>query len=403
MGARFAQGVDDVLNMNVGDAARKGARVVRGAADAVKDATVAAMKNPVARVAGKVAQPLVLMDQANETFKTPTDEMYRRYGFDENDSSFMHDVGVRGLDFLQGVGNTVTFGVADRLGNLMAGNGFVRSPRYRDSVTETVVDPTNGAMPPPPKENADKSGDAAAQPSLRDMMLARLQNIDRVAATNGGLGMRYWNNARNEAVNSLTELDKADTMAGATMANLRATAGNKVREDADKRISERFQIPVYDNDGKIKGYEKDPNAANALRDFAAQIYGMDYYSLPQAQQDVVMQAYDVNSRGTRRLNERLASEGGGSARVSMLPRVGANSLRNDGEISFGDIGDPNISLNDWLTSFGPNQMEKMVLRDPVTGQRVAARHVLRNESGTIDDDLIAQINSAAAAQVKKQK
>ena len=256
------------------------------------------------------------------------------------------------------------------------------------------------------KEVADKL--AESEPGLRDMMLARYRELNNGLKDADAMRTIVNLNQMEGLQRDLTELDKAGTVAAASMINARATAGNKLREDADKRIGERFQIPVYDKDGNVKGYEKDPNAANALRDFAAQTYvdesgaPMDFYRLTPQQQDVVMQEYDVNSRGTRRLNERLASEGGSKALISRMPRIGANSLRSDGEMTWHDIFDPNISFDDWLTSFGPNQTEKMVMRDPVTGQRVAARHVLMNENGTIDDDLIAQINRAAAARAEAE-
>ena len=42
-----------------------------------------------------------------------------------------------------------------------------------------------------------------------------------------------------------------------------------------------------------------------------------------------------------------------------------------------------------------------MLFDPVTNQRVAAPRVLMREDGTIDQDLVDQMNRAAAANAKR--
>lgn len=73
------------------------------------------------------------MASAVQTYNTPTSEYARRLGVDEP-SSFMGDLAVRGAGALQDLGNTLTFGVADRLGNALTGGGIDHSTAYNAPV-----------------------------------------------------------------------------------------------------------------------------------------------------------------------------------------------------------------------------------------------------------------------------
>lgn len=258
------------------------------------------------------------------------------------------------------------------------------------------------------KEVRDKLAESEAKkPSLRDMMLARYRELND--GLKGADAMKTITSLNQMAglQGDLTKLEEQEMQTAGARGAAQLKAAQQMREDADKRIAERYQIPKFDKEGRVVGYEKNPNAANEIRDFAAQMFTgadgrpVDLYALSPEMQDKVFHAYDINSRGMRRMNERFANEGGAKARTSMVPRVGANAVRSAGEISFGDILDPNISFGDWATSWGPNKMEKLKLYDPVTDQYFAARHKLMREDGTIDQDLVDQMNRAAAANQKK--
>lgn len=79
-----------------------------------------------ARVAGKSILPLGAIMSALDSFNTSTETYAKRYGVTEG-RSIIRDVFVRFLGVFQDLGNTLTFGLADRLGNWMSGAGFNRS------------------------------------------------------------------------------------------------------------------------------------------------------------------------------------------------------------------------------------------------------------------------------------
>lgn len=119
----------------IADAPGKGASMLRGAGNAAMNgdiiaggAKVAGALAPVARAAGKVAAPVGIGMSAAGSYNTSTDEYRRRLGIDaDTDSGVAKEVGVRSLGVMQDLGNNLTFGVADRVGNLISGNGFNRS------------------------------------------------------------------------------------------------------------------------------------------------------------------------------------------------------------------------------------------------------------------------------------
>lgn len=78
---------------------------------------------------GRAALPVTLGSSAYDTYNTDTQDISARTGLEGG--GFLRDVGVRAAGALQDVGNTLTFGVADRVGNLIAGNGFNRSKGYQ--------------------------------------------------------------------------------------------------------------------------------------------------------------------------------------------------------------------------------------------------------------------------------
>ena len=79
----------------------------------------------LAQGVGRVLAPIGFGAQALQTADTPTEEYSRRTGIEGG--SLRGDLLARGIGTLQDIGNNATFGVADRLGNLIAGNGFNRS------------------------------------------------------------------------------------------------------------------------------------------------------------------------------------------------------------------------------------------------------------------------------------
>ena len=94
---------------------------------------------------GKAGLPITAIFSAVESFNTSTDEYARRLGMDAGES-VAKDTVARTLGTLQDLGNTITFGLADRVGNWIGGNGFVRSgtpaqpnPKASRSGSESVT------------------------------------------------------------------------------------------------------------------------------------------------------------------------------------------------------------------------------------------------------------------------
>lgn len=89
-----------------------------------------AAKNLVSGVVGKTALGLGVADAAHTAYNTDTDTYAQRTGIEREAThvpQFAKDLGIRALGTAQDIGNTLTFGLADRVGNLAAGNGFNRS------------------------------------------------------------------------------------------------------------------------------------------------------------------------------------------------------------------------------------------------------------------------------------
>jgi len=149
--AAKAVGSGSFLDADVGTLAAKGIRGLGAVAN-----------SPFVRALA----PVGLGAQAYQTATTPTEQYEKQTGV-KSDGSFWGDVGTRGLGTLQDIGNAATFGVADRVGNLIAGNGFNRSPAFQDAAAPTGDGGTGGNPPPP----ADKGGNAQGQPggSIRSM------------------------------------------------------------------------------------------------------------------------------------------------------------------------------------------------------------------------------------------
>jgi hypothetical protein len=242
-----------------------------------------------------------------------------------------------------------------------------------------------------------------APPSLRNMLLDRYNKLNGELDKSDQIGQAARLIQMRAIQGDLANLEAAEMAANSRGASGQSKA-DKDREDADKRIDSRFQIPVRDDEGQITGYKDDSVGRNSFRDFIAQLRDpntgqpIDFYALSKDAQDRVFNNYDTNVRATRAFEQRVAEESGGL--VSGVPRVGSNSLRlernADGStrpVTIGDIGDPNISIGDWMSSFGGG-LRNQIAVDPRTGQRVVASRVVRRPEGGIDQDVLESLQAA---------
>lgn len=77
---------------------------------------------------GKAALPVAAGIEAIGIANTPTEQYAQRLGATAGES-LGQDLAVRAAGGMADFGNTLTLGVADRVGNAIAGNGFTRSPQ----------------------------------------------------------------------------------------------------------------------------------------------------------------------------------------------------------------------------------------------------------------------------------
>lgn len=89
-------------------------------------------------VIGKAALPVAAGIEAIGIANTPTEQYAQRLGVTAGDS-LGQDLAVRAAGGLADLGNTLTFGVADRVGNAIAGNGFNRSPQPAGAAPSTIA------------------------------------------------------------------------------------------------------------------------------------------------------------------------------------------------------------------------------------------------------------------------
>ena len=142
LGARAAS----VLDADVGNVAKRGLKGVTGVARGALGSLTSGL--------GRVAAPVGLGLTAGQVAGTDTEDYYRRTGIDPvatHVPQLMKDIGVRALGAAQDIGNNATFGLADRLGNGLAGNGF--GPSSALSATPVMPKlnlPTANVAPPAP-------------------------------------------------------------------------------------------------------------------------------------------------------------------------------------------------------------------------------------------------------------
>lgn len=163
-----------IVNADLGAAASGALRVGGTAAKAAGGM----LTGPTARM----ATPIAAIGSAVGSYGTDTDTYAQRTGIDRGASDWtgkgadagsrlrfdaVKDAGIRALGTAQDLGNTLTFGLADRVGNALAGNGFNRSAG--NQVGEWFGRGSEvGDDQPPPTAPAPSAAGAAAQPSSAD-------------------------------------------------------------------------------------------------------------------------------------------------------------------------------------------------------------------------------------------
>ena len=100
-------------------------------------------------------------------FGTSTDEFRQQTGIGQGaEPSFLNDLAARGVGTLANYGNAVTFGLADRVGNWLAGNGFNRSNNALAPSQQKPQKQTTNTPAQQPEQTPEAARQAAVQQQM---------------------------------------------------------------------------------------------------------------------------------------------------------------------------------------------------------------------------------------------
>lgn len=247
--------------------------------------------------------------------------------------------------------------------------------------------------------------DAARPGNLGNMRaLSALDNMDRVAATKRGQDLEATANANRDAtLRRGQDIDADSKMLTARTAAAKAAAEIQMKKEEsdekkaaemDKRVTGRYQMPIFNDKGEVTGYKEDANAANFYRNRMAEL-GIDPTKVTRKQQDAIMRDYELINGVQSNFNSKVRGERGSSAVVTnQLPRGGDMSMRG---MKFSDVfADKNaVSLGDWASGIfkGDEDLTNQVVVDGRTGQIVPAEALFGNGMRNKDAiDLFNQLN-----------
>ena len=172
---------------------------------------------------GRVAAPLALGAQAVQTANTSTDNYANRIGA-EPGQSFAGDVAARAVGTMQDIGNAATFGLADRVGNAIAGNGFGHSTAYGSTDDSTaaakMAASPQRALPPGVAPSAAGAGRGSTNPYVADPKISPTVDVNKTVSLNGQPGA---------AVDGAPGVSKFKTASGQTLySNVTGTDNDKL-------------------------------------------------------------------------------------------------------------------------------------------------------------------------------
>jgi hypothetical protein len=162
-----------------------------------------------------------------------------------------------------------------------------------------------------------------------------------------------------------------------------ANAPKAKRVATDKRITERFRVPQYDEDGKLEGYVEDQEKLTAFKDAMA-LLGVDVYALDEAQQDSLFEEFEPIYADIAMANSAARGQ---DRPISTMPRTGERALRRipGSNITLGNVMGPEATLGDWWAGvFDGDPINDEFVQDPETGAIIPARRALRRQGDTID-------------------
>lgn len=254
--ARAASGLNAVLDADVSKLPGKAVSAAKGVGGkAVQFASEGL---------GRAALPVTAMASAAGSYDTSTDDYYQRTGIDREAThvpQFMKDLGVRALGTLQDFGNAVTFGLADRAGNAIAGNGFGHSDAYeaKPAAAATPATAVGGspndqsaaetarlnrqeqaaaqAASAPAAEPVDWAARKAERDALtqKEMGLANQMEADRLAKEKAGYEAQQGSVRVAQGIQDKMEAEQARRSAQVTLSSIAAKPEEKAAAMASLR------------------------------------------------------------------------------------------------------------------------------------------------------------------------
>ena len=306
-----------------------------------------AAKNLISGVVGKTALGLGVADAAHTAYNTDTDTYAQRTGIEREAThvpQFAKDLGIRALGTAQDIGNTLTFGLADRVGNLAAGNGFNRSAGNQVGEVFGPGREVGGLTP------------AAAPPSIREPF-SDVRNgtygegtpvVEDVAAAaeivnprNPGVGVSSLDTSEGYRQN-LLELQRnaASAQAPSVAAGIGPSGGGNVFDDLRAKANAQGGGPLAAamRDASPRGRLRLAEVMNANAE-AAQTRGLQG-EIAAAQTGATLRGQDITA-GTSRANTRDTvgaslrgqdmdyAEKMDSKRLDLASRMADRKLRSD--------------------------------------------------------------------------
>lgn len=162
--------------------------------------------------------------------------------------------------------------------------------------------------------------------------------------------------------------------------------------DLDTQAKDRFQIPQYDEDGNLTGYEDDQAKRVAFYDAMAAIReanpDFDPYAADRNGQNELFDSFEQVYSDTMKAMRAAKQQGKAN---SDLPRTGANGLRYvpGSNISLGDVWGPEATMGDYAAGiFSDAPINDGFVEDGLTGARIPARRAVQDPRVGLDREAI---------------
>jgi hypothetical protein len=310
-------------------------------------ATAPAAKTTLRAAAGKALLPAAITASAVDSFNTPTETFQKRTGIN-------NELGARTAGVLEDVGNTLTFGMANRVGNALAGNGFVDTTGGGEAqAAETMAPPAKAAPTtgtidsavdntPVPARGLTRARENVVSASTSDPftesreLLAEAARADNTGTLSGQIrsaNLRRQSEALvdiadKSAQNQDRMYDNANTAnSNSLQAQINMAANARAEVEGDQKRAEAFdkRLSRFLPDTEVDGKKVDNSAKRA------ELYTMleaTMAKLPPEEQQKLINPATGQMRGVEALDPKLAERLLFNAKVRDRVQEAGNGLGN---------------------------------------------------------------------------